>query len=171
VDRRALRVRARHRVRQTILDLHLDRGATLSAVLGSDAGVELAQSATVAVALPLVVLMSRSRAYTAVRVGLAALRAAAAGARVVAVLRGGESVLQPAFDVVRAHPLAALVVLASSAAALRDRVPAPPDGRSPRREPLVRERRARGRRPARPAARTVRTEPALRSAERGRTRR
>lgn len=118
VDRRALRVRARHRVRQTILDLHLDRGATLSAVLGSNAGVELAQSVAVAIVLPLVVLMSRSRAYTAVRVGLAALRAAAAGAWVVTVLLGGESVLQPAFDVVRAHPLAALVVLASSAAAL-----------------------------------------------------
>ncbi|MGY1643408.1 HupE/UreJ family protein [Geodermatophilus sp. SYSU D00703] len=102
----------------TILDLPLDPGATVSAVLGFDVGVELAQLAAVAVVLPLVVLMSRSRAFPVVRVGLAVAGLVAAVAWAAAVLSGGESVLQPVFDAVAAHPVAALVGLAASAAAL-----------------------------------------------------
>ncbi|MGY1620818.1 HupE/UreJ family protein [Geodermatophilus sp. SYSU D00965] len=112
----------------TILDLHLDPGATVSAILGFNVGVELAQLVAVAVVLPLVVLMSRSRAYPAVRALLAAAGVAAAAAWAAAVLTGGESVLQPAVDAVAAHPLVALVVLAASAAALWAAFPIRPAG-------------------------------------------
>ncbi|MGY1841473.1 MULTISPECIES: hypothetical protein [unclassified Modestobacter] len=58
--------------------------------------------------LPLVVLMSRSRAFTAVRVGLAVTGFGAAIAWMVAVLSGGESVLQPVFDVIVGNPWVSL---------------------------------------------------------------
>jgi hypothetical protein len=53
-----------------------------------------------------------------VRLGLAVAGFSAAVAWVVAVLSGGESVLQPVFDALSAHWLAALVGLASFAALL-----------------------------------------------------
>lgn len=102
----------------TILELDLDSGATLWAILGFNVGVELAQLLAIVVVLPLVVLMSRSRAYSVVRVALAAFGAVAAVAWIVAVLSGEDSVLQPAFDAVAAHPWVALAVFAATSAGL-----------------------------------------------------
>jgi hypothetical protein len=132
----------------TVGGVVLDHDAVSERIATHDVCVSVVSDwrAAVAVVLPLVVLVSRSLAYTVVRAGLAALGAVAAAAWGVAVLTGGESVLQPAFDVVRAHPVAALVVLASCARRAVGRVPAPPDGRRARREALrqvVRDRRAR----------------------------
>ncbi|MGY2065641.1 HupE/UreJ family protein [Blastococcus sp. SYSU DS0619] len=109
----------------TILDLQLDPGATLSAILGFNVGVELAQLAAVLVVLPLFVLMSRSRAFPVVRVGLAVAGFGAAVAWIVAVLSGSESVLQPVFDVVAANPWVSLLVLAGSAFVLWELFPLP----------------------------------------------
>ncbi len=120
----------------TVGGVVLDHDAVSERIATHDVCVSVVSDwrAAVAVVLPLVVLVSRSLAYTVVRAGLAALGAVAAAAWGVAVLTGGESVLQPAFDVVRAHPVAALVVLASCARRAVGRVPAPPDGRRARRE-------------------------------------
>ncbi len=132
----------------TVGGVVLDHDAVSERIATHDVCVSVVSDwrAAVAVVLPLVVLVSRSLAYTVVRAGLVAFGAVAAAAWGVVVLTGGESVLQPAFDVVRAHPVAALVVLASCARCAVGRVPAPPDGRRARREALrqvVRDRRAR----------------------------
>jgi hypothetical protein len=132
----------------TVGGVVLDHDAVSERIATHDVCVSVVSDwrAAVAVVLPLVVLMSRSLAYTVVRAGLVAFGAVAAAAWGVAVPTGGGSVLQPAFDVVRAHPVAALVVLASCAHRAVGRVAAPSDGRRARREALrqvVRDRRAR----------------------------
>ncbi|SEL61632.1 hypothetical protein SAMN04515665_115108 [Blastococcus sp. DSM 46786] len=78
-------------------------------------GTGLALLAAVAVLLPLVVLVSRSRAYPGVRVVVAVVGVVVAGASGVAALTGGESVLQPLFDVVAGDPWVSLLVLAAAA--------------------------------------------------------
>lgn len=110
----------------TILDLGLDRSSTLSAILGFNLGVELAQLVAICVVLPFLLLLSRSRAYGVVRVGLALVALVAATAWAVGVLTGTDSALQPAFDAVAVHPWAALVIFGGSAIALWALVPARP---------------------------------------------
>ncbi|GAB3617283.1 HupE/UreJ family protein [Okibacterium endophyticum] len=102
----------------TILELDLDAGTTIAAVLGFNVGVELAQLIAIAIVLPFLVMMSRSRAYAGVRVALAGFAVVAAAGWTVGVVTGGDSVLQPVFDLIASHPVVALAILASASAGL-----------------------------------------------------
>ena len=78
-------------------------------------GSALALLVAVAVGLPLVVLVSRSRVHAAVRVVVAGAGVVVAGASGVAALTGGTSVLRPLVDVVAGDPWVSLLVLAAAA--------------------------------------------------------
>ncbi|MDP5184430.1 hypothetical protein QOZ88_17480 [Blastococcus sp. BMG 814] len=94
-------------------------------------GTGLALLAAVAVLLPLVVLVSRSRAYPGVRVVVAVAGVVVAGASGIAALAGGESVLQPLFDVVAGDPSVSLLVLAAAAFLVWELFPPVPAEESP----------------------------------------
>ncbi|WP_394250552.1 HupE/UreJ family protein [Arthrobacter pityocampae] len=96
----------------TLVDLQLDTGALIGAIVGFNVGVELAQLVAVALILPLLALASRRPAYRHLRLVLAVGGILAGTAWAVGILTGTDSVLAPLFDAVAAAPLMAWGLLA-----------------------------------------------------------
>ena len=102
----------------TILDLQLNLGATIAAVLGFNIGVELAQLALVALILPLFILLVRTPAYIWVRTALALVSVVFSIGWIVGIATDSDSVFTPMFDVIAAYPFAFYAVLVASCVAL-----------------------------------------------------
>lgn len=97
----------------TILDLGLDTGDTLKAVLGFNVGIEVAQLIAIAAVVPLLHLASASREYRYLLLTVCALGSVAATDFAVAVWRSGDPVLQPVFALLSARPAFTWVALAA----------------------------------------------------------
>lgn len=102
----------------TILELQLDLGATLAAVLGFNIGVELAQLIVVALVLPWFILLARTPAYRWVRWVLALASVLFAAGWIIGIATGTDSVFTPLFDGIAAQPAAVYAVLAAGCLAL-----------------------------------------------------
>jgi hypothetical protein len=98
-----------------ILNLGLDTPATVVAVLGFNIGVELAQLTIVGLVLPVLMLLATRQWYRWFRRAVASLSALAAICWVVAIMSGGQTVLQPVFDLLGANPLFSYAIFVSAA--------------------------------------------------------
>ena len=99
----------------TILELGLDRGATVRAVLGFNLGIEAAQLIVIVAVVPLLFLASANRDYRLLMGTLATLGTIAAVDWIIAIWRGGSARLEPVFDTVGKHHYLAWGALAAIA--------------------------------------------------------
>jgi hypothetical protein len=90
----------------TILDLQLNLGATIAAVLGFNLGVELAQLVLVALILPWLILLVRTPSYAWVRCALAVASVVFSIGWIVGIATGSDSVFTPIFAAIAAQPVA-----------------------------------------------------------------
>lgn len=102
----------------TILDLQLNLGATLAAVLGFNIGVELAQLALVALILPWLILLVRTSAYVWVRCAPALVSVVFSIGWIVGIATDSDSVFTPIFAAIAAQPVAFYAVLVAGCVAL-----------------------------------------------------
>ena len=102
----------------TLLDLQLNLGATLAAVLGFNIGVELAQLVLVALILPWLMLLVRTPAYGWVRCALALVSVVFSIGWIVGIATDSDSVFTPIFAAIAANPLAFYAVLVAGSLAL-----------------------------------------------------
>ncbi|MFT4230581.1 MAG: HupE/UreJ family protein [Microbacterium sp.] len=102
----------------TILELNLGFGETIAAILGFNLGVELAQLIAAVLVLPLLIWLSRTRAYAGFRLAVASVAVVAAAAWIVGILTDQDSVLQPVFDQIARLPVVSYLVLVGVVAAL-----------------------------------------------------
>jgi len=102
----------------TILDLQLNLGATIAAVLGFNIGVELAQLVLVALILPWLILLVRTPSYAWVRCALAVASVVFSIGWIVGIATDSDSVFTPIFAAIAAQPLAFYAVLVAGCAAL-----------------------------------------------------
>jgi hypothetical protein len=98
-------------------DLGLSGTTSLLALLAFNAGIELAQLATVALVLPSLYLLSRTRAYPAFRVGAAVVALAAATGWALDRLGVLGNPLEGVEAIAIAHPYAVVASLAAAATA------------------------------------------------------
>lgn len=98
-----------------ILELGLDTRATVVAVLGFNAGVELAQLVVVALVLPVLMLLATRGFYRWIRRAVAVFSVTASACWIGAIVTDGQTVLQPLFDLLAGSPPLAYALLASTA--------------------------------------------------------
>ena len=103
----------------TILDLNLGFGEKLTAIVGFNIGVELAQLTAAVLVLPLLIWLSHARAYAGFRIAIAGIAIVAATGWIVGIGTDADSVFQPLFDQVAHFPLVFYVLLVAVVAALR----------------------------------------------------
>jgi len=102
----------------TILDLRLNLGATIAAVLGFNIGVELAQLVLVALILPWLILLVRTPAYVGLRWVLALVSVVFSIGWIVGIVTDTDSVFTPMFDAIAAQPFGFYAVLVAGCVAL-----------------------------------------------------
>ncbi len=96
----------------TLTNLQLDAGPMALSILGFNVGIELMQLFVIALTLPWLILMSRTRQYTGVRLAGAALAGVAALAWVVERVTGQPNGLSTGVEQVAGYAPYALVLLA-----------------------------------------------------------